>query len=160
MNVYNSLLIIPLHFGHWFPLCLSLPLYSPSFSHPLTVKEMLFKEGKRTEKRGGLRQIKVRNIPLVLGAYGTVSSTRFNLGQIEAMLQTKQECLTSLSLNWRCCFIFTKEKENWVRVANIPSSHKHYCYFILRQFTYWQGKKEDMPLHIECKEEKLKYLPS
>lgn len=60
---------------------------------------MLFKEGKRTEKRGGLRQIKVRNIPLVLGAYGTVSSTRFNLGQIEAMLQTKQERLTSLSLN-------------------------------------------------------------
>lgn len=51
---------------------------------------MLFKKGKRMGKKGGLRQAKVRNIPPVLGAYRTVSSTRFNhLRQIEAMLQTK-----------------------------------------------------------------------
>lgn len=51
---------------------------------------MLFKEGKRMEKKGDLRQAKVRNIPPVLGAYRTVRSTSFNhLRQIEAMLQTK-----------------------------------------------------------------------
>lgn len=47
---------------------------------------MLFQEGKRMEKEAGLRQAQVRNIPAALGTYQTLSSTRFNLKQIEAML--------------------------------------------------------------------------
>lgn len=70
LAVKCAILIIPLHLGHCFPLCLFFPLYRLSLSHKKLifsshnyVTEILFKEEQRREKRGGLRQAKV-SIPL------------------------------------------------------------------------------------------------
>lgn len=153
LAVKSTILIIPLLFGHCFPLCFLLFTDTHFLISKLYVTEIPFKEGQRREKK----RSKTCQSDYSTNHRCLKDCRLHNLRQMEAILQTKWECLTSYSLSWSYCLGFTQEKENWIQAPDIPTSDKQYSYFTLRQFTYWHGKKEDMPLHIEQQGGKKSY---